>query len=287
MTTFQQALQAIPYHLVAIIGRQHGLRFDSNLSKSELIDKVAPALLDPDHLSQTLARLSPPEHQCLFDLLLAGGRLPARHLTTQRNRPRTPRQLIQAHRQQIPLSPPEQLCRLGLLFYDPDTYDLFIPSNLIPHLPMPTLPPSAVLAATPTALAPIDLVCHDLTCLLALLQRTEVSLLHRCWLPPSFLTLWGQHCAVPPYNLTPRSELQTNRRRFIHYLAENAGLVNSNCLLTNDAHPKTKPQLAITNNQAILIPTPAAWLWLKAERDQRLQTLWQFCELCEWASLMS
>lgn len=103
--------------------------------------------------------------------------------------------------------------------------------------------------------APADLVCHDLAVLLALLQRDEITPLHGRWLPPKFLAAWGRSCVLPAASPRARSELQTGRRRFLHYLAESAGLL-----------APCGPFLA---------PTPAAWLWLEAARPERLDALWQ------------
>ncbi len=238
MTTLQQALAAIPYHLIAIIGRQHHLSFSAKLPKSTLIDLVASTLLNSNKLPEALAQLSPPETQCLMDVLAAGARLPVRYLADRNARSLAPRRLIRAHRQQAQLTPVERLCLRGLLFYDQATYDLFIPTDLMPLLPQPNRPVPPVVT-TPTAFSPIDLLCHDLTCLLALLQRDQVSLLHGRWLPPHFLQLWGQHCAGPPDHPNARSELQTNRRRFLHYLAESAGFVTGpEALVTGQAKRK-------------------------------------------------
>jgi hypothetical protein len=63
--------------------------------------------------------------------------------------------------------------------------------------------------------------------LLALLQQPGVQPRYGRWLPPRLLATWGQHSLVSPASPHARGELQTGRRRFLHYLAENAGLVGS------------------------------------------------------------
>jgi hypothetical protein len=64
------------------------------------------------------------------------------------------------------------------------------------------------------------------------------------------------HClAYPdPTVATARSELQTDRIRFLHYLAEAAGLV--------------------APAGGLLKPTPAAWGWLQAAEVERRRALW-------------
>lgn len=96
---------------------------------------------------------------------------------------------------------------------------------------------------------------HDLACLLALLQRQDVRPRHGRWLTARPLADWGECCAWPPAAPEARGELQTGRRRFLHYLAEAAGLVGL-----------VGPYLT---------PTPAAWLWLGAAPAERLSALWQ------------
>ncbi len=254
MNTIRQALQSYPYHFIALIGRTRGLRLSSTLHKAQLIDKVNIILCDPAHTAAILSQLSPLNRQVLDTVLLAKAPVLARHLTRLYGVLRTPRHIIQAHRQQQPLSDLEQLILWGICFTDSASQTVFIPADLRPCLPKPTLPTVVPPATTPD-LSPLDIFCYDLTTLLALLQTEQINLVHSRWLPPSLLNQWGQHCYQPPLVPTPRSELQTNRRRFIHYLAENAGLVTG------------------ADNYGITLQ-PKSWLWLSAPRPQRIQMLW-------------
>ncbi|MCB0214815.1 MAG: hypothetical protein KDJ52_36080, partial [Anaerolineae bacterium] len=114
---------------------------------------------------------------------------------------------------------------------------------------------------------------YDLAALLALLHRHPLRLRHGRWLPPWFLKMWGHHSALPPTRPTALGELQTARRRFLHYLAATAGLVNAELRMENE---ESKPALSpISNLQSpVSILTPAAWLWLHAPPDERTQRLW-------------
>jgi len=250
MATLKQALQAIPVHLIAIIGRENGLGIDSNLSKTALIERVASALSHPATFPNRVEQLTPSQAQALTDLRWAGGRLPARYLAKSYGPLRTLRQIIDAYRQQIPLSPLEQLCIQGLIFFDPASRDLFIPADIEPHLP-PLESPAPGPPQAKAGPAPVDLLRHDLTLLLALLQQQPITPLHGRWLPPRFLAHWGRLCRVSPASPHARSELQTKRRRFIHYLAYSAGWLNT------------------------LTLTPAAWQWLNQSRSEQLHRLWQ------------
>jgi hypothetical protein len=253
MTTLREALETTPRRLLLAIGRRRGLHLSSNARKAELVDGLAQALPEPGNLSAALADLAGPELRALSDLLAAGGRLPLRYLRPRYGdlrpyRPRRPSETDDAVE-----SPLERLRALGLAFHDRAGNDLFVPADLIPHLPEPELPPPPTSETAPGP-AVADLNCHDLAHLLALLQGDDTRPLAGRWLPPRSLVAWGRRCAVPPASPNARSEMQTGRRRFLHYLAENAGLI------------------ALCG--PFLKPTPAAWLWLGAARSERLQALW-------------
>lgn len=301
MITLWEALQASSWQLMITIGRQRGLGLDANLSKSELMTKIAPTLLDPVSLNQAMTHLPAPAGQALLYLCQAGGHCPARYLRQQHGHLRPMSQLVQ-RRQRVtaqsdlsPFAPLEQLCLLGLAFLDRKTDDLFIPSDLMPLIEEALNRgredtktrggeegnsnfASLHLASSPPHLAsPVDLLCHDLTCLLALLQREDIAPLHRRWLPSYFLADWSQNCAVPPASPNARSELQTNRRRFLHYLAENAGWLGDQGseVRGEKSANHDDQQSAVGSRQSFLKPAPAAWLWLQANWDKRLHRLWQ------------
>jgi hypothetical protein len=281
MSTIVQALTTLPWDLIAIIGREHGLGIDSNLTKADLITKVADRLTTSQHLSQYLARLGQAETQCLADLVWAGGRVRLHYLIHRYGQIRENRALIRAYRQASDLSTLERLQVLGLSFVDKTiaVRELYIPTDLLPllsdltvsGLASPASPPDVV---TMKGLPPVDLACHDLTTLLALLQRDDISPLHGRWLPPRFLAEWGDGCIVAPASPRARSERHTGRRRLLHYLAESAGWVNGPSAVPG---PRSLPadRGRLTGDRGWLAATPAAWLWLNSSRAERLQALWQ------------
>lgn len=256
MTSLRETLEATSWRLLKLIGRQRGLRFGSNIHKADLIERIEANLAEPANLGRALDSLPEPERRALDDLLLAGGRLPRRYLESRYGAPAAG--LIVARRpgnDLMKLSSLERLVISGFVFQDRISSELFIPEELICGLPQPTLPPPPVRSSQAGQVAPVDLLCCDLATLLALLQRERATLLHQRWLPPHFLAAWGRACLHPPDAPAARSELQTGRRRFLHYLAESAGLV--------------------TGPGPILTLTPAAWGWLNAPYGDRLQQLWQ------------
>lgn len=275
MTTLREALTRSSWRLLLFIGRRRSLRLSSNAPKAYLIDRLEQALVEPANLAEALAGLGELERRALADLLAGGGRLPRRYLQPRYGDFRPSGRLIgRARADEQDLSPLERLLVLGLLFYDRSAGELFAPAELIPLLEndLPLLMSAGTSAGSVTRdetpagppapqlpfagrYTPADLACHDLAVLLALLQREPVRPLHGHWLPPRILTAWGRHSVVPPLSLGARGELQTGRRRFLHYLAESGGFLPPGGLF--------------------LVPTPAAWLWLNASRADRLETLWQ------------
>jgi hypothetical protein len=238
MTTMREALEMTSWRTLRAIGRQRGLRLSSNIRKAELVDRLVQVLPNPDNLETALALLAEPERHTLGQVLAAGGRVPGRYL---------------------PHAPLAALRHLGLVFYERVTEDVFVPQELIPLLPAPDHAPPSLPAPEEKSYQLALVAAHDLACLLALLQREDVRPLHGRWLPPRLLATWGEMCAWPPASPHVRSELHTGRRRFLHYLAEVAGLLGG-------AGP-------------YLTPTPAAWLWLESPPAGRLNALWHACVL--------
>lgn len=275
MLTLYEALSAEPVALIAAIGRRHGLGLDSNLKKTAVLEKVAGHLRSAAAWPQLLPQLRRAEKDALDRLLATGGHGAAAPLLRLYGPLRAPRPLLQALRAGAELSPLEGLRLAGILFKDRDRWpaELFIPADLLPHLPEPTQLAGPRSTSAPVSRPPVQLALHDLALLLALVWQQQPVLLHGRWLPPSFLTAWASYCQGRVEQPQARSELQTGRRRFLHYLAENAGFLNAELRMMNDAS-KTYPS-PISNLQSPISILPAAWLWLKAGYAVQLQTIWQ------------
>jgi hypothetical protein len=257
MPTLREILDDTSYPLLTVIARQRGLTVPHNCSKSDLVALVHEALSDPERLQATLATLSQAERAVLEDLRVAGGHLPRYHLARRHGdlrRHRPWQDDAPARPWEDPQSPTERLYFLGLIFYHKPTRDLIIPTDLLDQYPAPERP-AVTEEPTPGSFPTAMLAAHDLGWLLVLLDTTQTRLLHQRWLPPSFLHTWGERCTVSPAHPEAGSELQTERRRFLHFAAEAAGLVAPAGVL--------------------LKPTPAAWVWLAANPVERFGTLWE------------
>jgi hypothetical protein len=256
MTTLRQLLADTSRQLLVVIARQRRVPFPRDAPKGALVDLLAHALADPAQLYAALDGLSDAERAVLDDLLVAGGRLPRSHLARRHGdfhpyRPWQPEAPSQPW--ESPTSPTDHLYFLGLIFWERATNDLVVPADLVPLFPAPAYPPPPTPATGPleAALA----AAHDLALLLALLEAGDVPPRHGRWLTPRLLATWGGRSAVPPAHAEAQGEHQTGRRRFLHYLAEAAGLAAL-------AGPFLKP-------------TPAGWAWLRADPPARLRTLWE------------
>jgi len=256
MATLRQLLAATSRQLLVVLARQRRVPFPRDAAKATLVDLLAHALADPESLHATLGTLSQAERAVLDDLAIAGGRLPRYHVARRHGdlRPYRPWQpTAPSQPWQKPISPTERLYFLGLMFWDRPTGDLVIPDDVLPLLPPPAHPPPPAPASAP--LEPALAAAHDLALLLALLEVDDVRPRHGRWLTPRLLSAWGERAAIPPAHPHAQGEQRTGRRRFLHYLAEAAGLVALAGLC--------------------LKPTPAAWHWLEADAPSRLNGLWQ------------
>lgn len=256
LPTLRSLLETTAYPLLALMGRLRGLQIARNLPKAELVTLLLAAFSDLTALAALLDRLAPAERAVLYDLVLAGGRLPRYHLARRHGdfrKFRPWRADCPARPWENPASPTERLYLWGLIFWDPDSGDLLIPAKLLSRYPTP--PPPKTNAPLPAATSASALLAqHDLAQLLALLAAEPPRLAHGRWLPPLLLREWGTQCARPPARPDAPGELHAPRRRFLHYLAAATGLV-----------APVGPVLALT---------PAAWEWLAASPAARLATLW-------------
>ena len=256
MLTLSDSLAQSPRRFLLALTRVHALKGLSEAPKADLVTALTIHLTDAAHLTALIQSLTAAELTVLVDLKLAGGQLARRHLRLRHGdvRPYRPWQPDAPRQPWLqPISAVERLWFLGLIFWNPKTEVFHLPLEVQTHLPQ-SLPLEAGESRPGDSLA-TQRLAHDLASLLALVVREPIRLIHQRWLPPRSLARWGMLQAQPPATPQPGSELQTQRRRFIHYLAEAAALIDL--------------------GRAGLTLTPAAWLWLGTTPEARLQTLWQ------------
>lgn len=187
MTTLQTSLRNCSPAMLRAIAELNGVELANNQA-SQMIEQLAAALVDPEHLRASLAACTPAARQALAALLREGGRSP-RPAFERRNgaiRPAGPARLERERPHLQPVNATEELWYRGLLYPTMvETADglmefLHTPPDLAELLPPPppaeALFPPAPLAAAPFSQPPVDLALHEMCTLLALVQAGQVAL---------------------------------------------------------------------------------------------------------------
>ena len=234
--------------------------FNPKLTKDQAVEKVLTLLSNPPTIRRAVDALPADARDALQTLLAAGGVMPA-HRFLSAFGPLPPyrpwRDDSPPAPWRHPSSPAERLWFLGLIFRTttPDGEMVVVPAEIRALLPASLLPddpaPSLTYDDAPSPPDPILDIAH----FLAFLQGTDVRPFAGRWLTPRPLRALNRSLAHPdPTVPEAGSELQTGRIRFLHYLAEAAGLV--------------------APVGGLLKPTTAAWDWLDAPEADRCRILW-------------
>lgn len=225
-----------------LTARAYGLRFNNNWTKDEAFFALRRALLEEGRLRQALKRLDSREREALLALKAHGGRL-VRYTFCQSygaiRRYRPWRDDAPPHPWRRPISMAEKLWFLGLI--EVDTHRAVLLPDAVAALLPPVPHPQTVVWDVRVDLD-ASAVVRDVAALLGTLLYRPVRLLHGRWLPPYTLKAINQRVSLPETLDGVRSEFQCGRTRFLHYLAEIAGLVSV--------------------QGGVLLPTVEAWSWL-------------------------
>jgi len=260
MDTISEHLQRRTWRELRLTARAHGLAFNTNTSKAQAHLRLVSELCG-GQLRRSLRALGQPERAALVALQAAGGSLPLYRFTAvfgairpfrpwREDAPRTP------WRQ--PVSPAERLWFLGFIHIYKGEQDhqrrVTIPAEvwaLLPPLPRPRAKPQRL----PRPSTSPDRLLVDVAALIGTLSGQQVRPRWHRWLPPYALKAINARLSISERVAQVRSELQTGRLRFVHYLAEVAGLVD----LRNGA----------------ILPTSAVWMWLDLPAPERWRWLWE------------
>lgn len=242
-----------------VIAYAHGLAFNSNHTKCRARARLARALLREGRLRRSFRALPLAERAALVALQAAGGKLPLYEFVAVFGpiRPYRPwRAGSPRHPWRRPVSPAERLWFLGFVQIErvrhgqPAT--VTAPAEVLALLP-PLPRPRARRHHLPRAGMTPDTVRVGVAVLLAALLREPVKPRWRRWLPPRVVRWINDRLAAPEDLADLRSELRAGRVRFLHYLAEVAGLVRV--------------------QEGVLLPTVTAWAWLDAPPAVQWQML--------------
>lgn len=236
----------------------HGLPFHTKHPKAQVYDRLYHHLVDEGRLKRRFKQLSDEERAALAALQAGGGSLPLHHFQKSYGAIRVYRPWREDGTPKQPWKRPqtvaEKLWYPGFIEIIKGRPDLVVLPDEVAAL-LPPLPhPRPALQASQTqrqgeGANPCENLGLDIALLLGALLYQAVRPLHGRWLPPSGLRVVNQRLHLQEKLEEVRSELQTGWLRFLHYLAEAAGLV--------------------AVQAGWLKPTAAAWKWLRLPASER------------------
>jgi hypothetical protein len=206
----------------------HGLGFNTNLTREQGREHVRLALLDGGRLKRAFQSLTPLERDALAMLQAAGGAVPHLDFTTHFGDIRAYRPWraeSPQHPWKEPISAAEKLWHLAFIeIMDGQVILADEVLALLPPLPVPR--PIEVERTTNLEWQVAhgrDICCRDVTALLSL--AGQLKTLGKQWLSRGSLVRLNQRLHQPESLDGISTERQTGRPRFLHYLADVAGLL--------------------------------------------------------------
>lgn len=265
--TLQAHLAVQTHRNLELIARAHQLSFSRAQPKAEGLQALAD-MLQAGAFARAFTTLEPAHIEALQALVVAGGSLPQllfeahfgqirlyrpwrqAFLRAERDLPDNPR-----HPWRYPQSVAERLYHLGYIGLQAEQQRVVIIRDVLPLLPSLSIPIAETLSAqTRQGLKqreqvsnPRDDLLRDLAILLGTLTHANARAAHGRWFTLDVMRLLNERLTKPENLHDVRSELQTGRMRWLHYLAQVAGL--------------------LTGQADVLLPTAAAWRWLSAPAD--------------------
>jgi len=251
------------WYNVRLAALAHGFRFDTKQSKQQGCDSVRHRLLEEGHLRQAYRRLSADEREPLLALQMVDGVLPLHHFTARFGQIR-PYKPWQEHGLRYswkrPISAAEKLWHLGMIEIVrgkngiPDS--VVLPDEvcaLLPPVPLPEIVRSPAENGIEYEVGSLRTAfVRDLAALLSGIVAGEVRWMRRGrvvhWLTPRSMQALNRRLILPEALAHIRSERQTGRLRFLHYVLCAAAFLEDD------------------------LPTQQVWDWLA--QPNRWDTLW-------------
>ncbi len=236
------------------VAHSYGLPFNNRKPKTEIYARVVAALGEGQHLQRAYRTLSSDERDALRTLHTAGGELAQTQFSAYFGEIRPYRPWVAESPRQPwkrPISAAEKVWYLGFIELRDDQVVLCADIGaLLPPLPMVHPAPTMLdeSESTPAALL------VDLAAFLGSLMHDRAKVMHGRWLSPRSFRRIDRALRVRESEImAARSERGVGRLRYLHYLADCAGLVN----IVNGA----------------LKPSIEAWAWLDSAPDVQWRML--------------
>ncbi len=259
METFTSILSRRKWSDLRAIAGAYYLPFSGRKTRKEETERLSALLNAEGYARRRFRQLTVAERDPLRALQAAGGKLPRAQFNTAFGEVRPYRPWRYGSPRQPwkqPQTLAEKLWFLGFVdFADDEVVAPIEVLNLLPPLPHVEVSP---IAATQEPLPQATFLLNDVATLLGILLYDDVKALWGRWLPPRILKGLDSVFRIAGEEPNVRSELRTGRIRFVHYLAEAAGLISI--------------------QMGYLKPTSAAWIWLDATSDEQWLTLWKSIE---------
>ncbi len=246
--------------------RMYRINFDNLWTREQALAGLRRALLDERHLEKALKCLSAEEREALMALKAHHGAMMRYEFSRAfgKIRPYRPwRDDAPPHPWRRPISIAEKLWYLGMIEVQ-DHQAILLPDSVATCLPEVPHPQTVMWEGDTPDLDPASVV-RDVAALLGALLNMPVRPLHGRWLAPSAIKAINLRLAQPESLSQVRSEFQTERIRFLHYVAQAAGLLSL--------------------QQGRRLPSALAWTWLALPyKEAHAQCSGQSARICVHAS---
>jgi|GEM_PF-2540615 len=259
MISLQELLENSSHRHLELMARAHKIDFTRRIPKAVGLEALSDALQGGIY-EKTFATLESEHIEALQALVIGGGWLPLPLFEAHFGeiRPYRPwrKNFTPRHPWRYPASVAERLFQYGFVHIR-DKEMVGIVCEVIDMLP-PLQQAEAVSARPAYAGHQRSDVLRDISAMLGVLMQSQAKPVHGRWFSLSLMRQINQSLVVGEDLTAIRSELQTGRLRWLHYLAQVAGLIS------------------IQNG--VFTPTMSAWRWLSSPSSYQWDSLMQAVE---------
>ncbi|QPC80926.1 WYL domain-containing protein [Phototrophicus methaneseepsis] len=248
-------LSSRTYRDLRVVAGAHRLRFNNKIPKQATIARLSMTLAT-DEMHRAFRQLSEKERLALQALQAHEGKMPLYRFVRAFGsiRPYKPWRIDAIpHPWRRPISVAERLYQLAFIHIEGQQVVLVDEVQaLLPPLPRP----KPIHSASDLPLSSVrDALLTDISALLGTLTYKPIRPQWHRWLPPYALKAINERLYIKEDCTEIRSEMQTNRLRWLHYLAQSAGLMS-----IQGGH---------------FLPTTRAWSWLNQPAEERWHVLFE------------